>query len=92
MYHHIELLQNKIKKNLINTKRITTDKSIFISEYDASDIIQKLVSSNPIYKIFCTGDSALENLEFILSVHIGLLEDEEFIGDVAAIICSRKEN
>ena len=86
----IYLLQNKIFDFLLTSKIITSKNIIFINEIDAYYIVQKLILFNPIYKIFCTGNSSLENLDLILDVHIGLLEDDDFIYGVAAFYCHGK--
>ena len=89
--NNIEFLQKKAADYLVNAKIISPKAKIYISESDAYFIVKKLVLSNPIYKIFCNGNSSLENLNFILDIHIGLLDDEDFIYGVAAFHCSGKE-
>ena len=65
--------------------------AILINEAQAGAIVRKLIAWYPIYKIFCTEPTGLGNLELLLAINPGLLDDEDFIYGVAAFY-STKEN
>lgn len=90
MFYHIKELETVAADFL--KKSINKDISIVsISEDQATKIVSKLVIKNPIYRIFCTTTSSLENLNMILEMHPGLLTDEDFIYHVAAFYCNKEK-